>query len=128
MGRSAGNASTELLIALLKVKYSNNNYNIKDLIIFGEEYIKPLMRNVGLYGLDIYSGIAGFHSSYMMYIRKYAAKFSVDPYDLIVEYCKRDQINMNESLLCEIAQSLPRKNYNISKYGFNRYIGDEQNN
>lgn len=127
LGRSAGNAATELLLALLKVKYHNNNYNVKGIIDFSEEYIKPLIRDVGLYGLDIYSGIAGFHSSYMKYIRKYAAKYSVNPYDLIVEYCKHDQVNMNEGVLCELAQKLPRENYNISKYGFNRYVGDEQN-
>ena len=45
-------------------------YDEKKLVQFGEEYVNPLVRNTGLYGLDIYCGIAGFHSSYMKYIHR----------------------------------------------------------
>lgn len=127
LGRGAGNASTELLVALLKIKHGVDIYDEKKLVQFGEEYVNPLVRNSGLYGLDIYCGIAGFHSSYMKYIHRYAAKYSVNPYDLIVEYCKYDKINMNQEKLEEIAKSLPRDfDINLSQYGFSRYIGNEQ--
>ena len=127
LGRGAGNASTELLVALLEMKYGVDIYDEKKLVQFGEEYVNPLVRNSGLYGLDVYCGIAGFHSSYMKYIHRYAAKYSVNPYDLIVEYCKYDKINMDKAKLEEIAKSLPRDfDINLSKYGFGRYIGDEQ--
>lgn len=129
LGRGAGNASTELLVALLQMKFGTKGYDEKRLIQFSEEYVNPLIRNSGLYGLDVYCGIAGFHSSYMKYIHRYAAKYSVNPYDLITEYCKFDKINLNENKLEEIAKSLPKDyNINLSKYGFSRYIGDEQTN
>lgn len=127
LGRSAGNASTELLIALMQNKYGVEGYDNLRLIQFSEEYVRPLVRNTGLYGLDIYCGIAGFHSSYMRYIHKYAAKYRVNPYKLIVEYCKKDRVSMDENLLQEIAKSLPQENENVNKFGFGRYVGDEQN-
>lgn len=127
LGRSAGNASTELLVALMEMKYGVKDYDQKRLMQFSEEYVKPLVRNTGLYGLDVYCGIAGFHSSYMKYIHKYASKYSVNPYTLILEYCKIDRTNMDVELLKSIAQKLPKEeNLNMTKFGFSRYIGDEQ--
>ena len=39
-------------------------------------------------------------------VRKVAKEFGVSPYSLIVSYCERDRIYMNEDLLREIAQGL----------------------
>ena len=128
LGRGAGNAATELLVALFQMKFNVHEYNERKLVQFGEEYVNPLVRNSGLYGLDIYCGIAGFHSSYMKYIHRYSAKYSVNPFDLIIEYCKHDKINMDVRKLEEIAMKLPKDyDINLSQYGFARYIGDEQN-
>ena len=126
LGRSAGNTSTELFVSLLYVKYGIKDYDIKSIVKFSENYVKPLVRNPGVYGLDIFCGIAGFHSSYMKYIHRVAAKYEVNPYELIVEYCKIDKINMDENLLVEIAKKLPKEDINLSQYGFDRFIGDEQ--
>lgn len=126
LGRSAGNTSTELLASLLYVKYGIKDYDIKSIVKFGEDYVKPLVKNNGLYGLDIFCGIAGLHSSYMSYIHRVAAKYEVNPYELIVEYCKIDQINMDEDLLVEVAKKLPKDDINLSRFGFDRYIGNEQ--
>ncbi len=126
LGRSAGNTSTELFVSLLYVKYGIKDYDIKSIVKFSENYVKPLVRDTGLYGLDIFCGIAGFHSSYMKYIHRVAAKYEVNPYELIVEYCKIDKINMDENLLVEIAKKLPKEDINLSQYGFDRFIGNEQ--
>ena len=126
LGRSAGNTSTELFVSLLYVKYGIKDYDIKSIVKFSENYVKPLVKNEGLYGLDIFCGIAGFHSSYMKYIHRVAAKYEVNPYELIVEYCKNDKVNLDENLLVEVAKKLPKEDINLSQYGFDRYIGDEQ--
>ena len=126
LGRSAGNTSTELFVSLLYVKYGIKDYDIKSIVKFSENYVKPLVRNTGVYGLDIFCGIAGFHSSYMKYIHRVAAKYEVNPYELIVEYCKIDKINMDENLLVEVAKKLPKEDINLSQYGFDRFIGNEQ--
>ena len=126
LGRSAGNTATELFVSLLYVKYGIKDYDVKSIVKFGENYVKPLVKNEGLYGLDIFCGIAGFHSSYMKYIHRVAAKYEVNPYELIVEYCKIDKVNLDENLLVEVAKKLPKEDINLSQYGFDRYIGDEQ--
>jgi 4-hydroxy 2-oxovalerate aldolase len=127
LGRSAGNAATELLASIIKIKYNLDTYDSFNLIKIAEKYIRPLIRDVGNYGLDIVSGMAGFHSSYMKYIHKYAVKYGINPYDLIIVYSKYDQVNLDESELEIIARKLPKEDVPFSEYGFHRYIGDEQN-
>lgn len=106
LGRGAGNASTEQIIAILQKKYNCQEYQLSDLMSFSEEYIRPMVKFKGVSGLDTYCGIAGFHSGYMNSIRKFAKEYSISPYDLIVEYCKFDRIHMDELKLEEIAKKI----------------------
>ncbi len=108
LGRGAGNASTEQLIALLLRLSPDCDYNLEALMHFSEEYLRPLVKFKGVSGLDTYCGIAGFHSGYMNAIRRISAKHNVDPYTLIVEYCKIDRVGMNEATLEGIALSLKK--------------------
>lgn len=126
LGRSAGNASTEILVAaLLKLGYTINIDLLKVLNI-GQKYIQPLVTTKGKALLDIISGYAEFHSSYMNYIQKYSAKYSVDPARLIIEICRVDRVNMNEEVLDKIASSIQKEDIYLGRYNFNLYIGGEQ--
>lgn len=126
MGRSAGNASTELLCANLLKWYEISKYDCKKLIECAEQFIKPIYNHMNHNALDIYSGIADFHSSYMKYIHKYSSKYNVNPLDLIIEYTKYDKIDMNEKVLDEIASRMPLSRSDIHVYGFQDYFGSEQ--
>lgn len=106
LGRGAGNASTEQVIAILQKKYGDESYTLPELMQFSEDFLRPMVKFKGVSGLDTYCGIAGFHSGYMNSIRKVAKDYCLSPYTLIVEYCKRDRIYMNEELLREIAKHL----------------------
>lgn len=106
LGRGAGNASTEQVIAVLQKKYGDKTYKLPDLMQFSEDYLRPMVKFKGVSGLDTYCGIAGFHSGYMNSIRKVAKEFGLSPYSLIVNYCKHDRIYMNEELLYKIAKEL----------------------
>jgi len=106
LGRGAGNASTEQVIAILQKKYGDKSYSLPDLMQFSEDYLRPMVKFKGVSGLDTYCGIAGFHSGYMNSVRKVAKEFSVSPYALIVEYCKLDRIYMNEDLLRDVAKKI----------------------
>lgn len=126
MGRSSGNASTELVCANLSKWKKYNKYDCKKLAECGERYIKPIYNVLNHNALDIYCGMADFHSSYMRYIHKYSDKYQVSPLDLIVEYTKFDKINMNEALLDKIASEMPRNDEELRGYSFRDYFGDEQ--
>lgn len=128
MGRSAGNAATELLIGNLMRLDGETKYDLKKIIACAEKYVRPLWKH-NANALDLYCGIAEFHTSYMKYIHKYATKYCVNPLDLILLYAEYDKVNMNEQKLREIAARMPKDDECLlTDMGFNDYIGNEQTN
>lgn len=126
MGRSAGNAATELVVGNLLHRQDNIKYNLKKIINCADKYVRPLIK-CNFNALDLYSGIAEFHTSYMKSIHKVAMKYQVNPLDLILLYSKYDKVNMDEGMLIEIAKNMPiDENCIITDFGFNAYIGNEQ--
>lgn len=127
MGRSSGNAIAELVVANIMKEDGGSAYDCKKIIEIANRYIKPIYKHDQLNALDIYSGIAGFHTSYMGYIHKYSSKYNVDPLDLIVEYAKIDKVNMEEGLLQDIAEKMSKvSKESFLEYNFNEYFGNEQ--
>lgn len=128
IGRSAGNAATELYIGSLMKNNNNNIYDIKRILNCENRIIKPIWKHQPN-ALDLYCGISEFHTSYMKYIYKYAVKYRVNPLDLIREYTRFDKINMNEEVLADIASKMKKDESCVySDFGFNEYIGNEQKN
>ncbi|HJP17164.1 MAG: 4-hydroxy-2-oxopentanoic acid aldolase [Gammaproteobacteria bacterium] len=127
LGRSSGNASTEILLATFLKKGYATNIDFLKVLEIGQKYIQPLINVTGKVPLDIVSGFADFHSSFMHHIQKFAAKYSVDPAVLMIEYTKVNKVNMEEDVLESIAQKMSGKeNIYLGKYNFSRYIGKEQ--
>lgn len=127
LGRSGGNASTEVLIAvLLKLGYKLKIDFLKVLEI-GQKYINPLINVRGRLLLDIVAGYADFHSSYMHYIHKYAAKYNINPALLIIEITKINKIDVDEEVLDKVARQIKKVDeVYLGKFDFTRYIGREQ--
>jgi len=127
LGRSSGNACTEVLVMALKKKGYDLDIDFLKLLEVGQTYIQPLIMTKGRMLLDIVSGYADFHSSFMHYIQKYSAKYQINPAILIIEICKIDKVNIDENILDNLSKKLKRnEDIYLGKYGFNRYIGDEQ--
>lgn len=128
LGRSSGNASSEILVAALEKKGYHTNIDLLKLVETGHRYVLPLISNCGREALDIISGYADFHSSYMSYIEKYSREYGINPLELIIEYSKEDKVNMDEHLLCKTSQKVKDScGDRTSNYNFNRYFGHEQN-
>ncbi len=127
LGRSAGNASTEILVAaLLKMGY-NLDIDFLKVLDIGQKYIQPLITTKGKLSLDVVAGFADFHSSYMHYIQKYSTKYRANPALLIIGICQKDKVNLNEQILEDLAKSLRNtEDVYLGKYNFNAYIGHEQ--
>ncbi len=126
MGRSAGNAATELLIGNLVRFHGEERYDLKQVMRCAEQYVRPMWGH-GANVLDLYCGIAQFHTSYMKYIHKYAVKYRVNPLDLILNYSRYDKVNLDEQLLERVASKMDKDEAcNITEFGFNKYIGNEQ--
>ncbi len=128
MGRSAGNAALELYIGNLMRNFDETGYNLKEILDCSEKFVRPLWKH-NANALDLYCGIAEFHTSYMKFIHKYAAKYRVNPLDLILLYSRYDKVNLDEKKLEEIAASMNKEEDCIlTDFGFNEYIGNEQRN
>jgi 4-hydroxy-2-oxovalerate aldolase len=116
LGRSAGNAQTEILVTILKKMgyyLDIDEFRVMDL---AENLITPFMGRYG--GIDpiaITSGYAEFHSSFLGTVLKFSKKYSVDPRRLIMEVCKRDKSDLPEELAERLAEQLYRERAALSE-------------
>lgn len=87
MGRSAGNAATELLCALLaREGYDLGGIDWRRLMRIAQEMIAPIMpRDIGLLPAEIASGLNFFHSSFMPVVEEQSQQAGVAPYETILE-------------------------------------------
>lgn len=128
LGRSAGNACTEILIAALIKKGYSIDIDLLKTIQIGRKYIQPLVNKKGYPGLDIIAGFAEFHSSYMPHIQEFSARFGIPPEILIIELCKVDKLNFDPVVVEKIARDIKSRDTSLflGEYGFDKYIGGEQ--
>lgn len=128
LGRSGGNAATEQFVIIMSKLGNSHGIDIFRLMDLGFNTIQPLLQQTGLNPIDIISGYAMFHSSYMPLIRKFSLKHDVDPRLLIIELCKIDQVNADPVLIEKIAAGLPKikADFISGKYHLDRYFVNEQ--
>ena len=107
MGRSAGNAQTEILVPVLKkagYALGIDEFAVMDI---ADELISPIMpKHSRDNSIAVTSGYADFHSSFQGTIDKFANKYSIDPRRLIVGVCKRTKVDLPEELAEQLAKEL----------------------
>lgn len=106
LGRSEGNAVTEVTVAILQKRGLMKDADVNALLDLSEAYIRPLVSRVGHSAMGVTTGRAKFHSSFLGRVLAAADSHGVDPRDLILKLCERDQINAPEALLNELASQL----------------------
>jgi len=107
LGRSAGNAQTEVLVMLLEKMGIDLGIDKFKLLDLGEKVIKPLMREK--FGVDSISAVCGyalFHSGFLPIIYDVAKKHNLDPKKLILEVSKIDKVHINKQVAEKAAQRL----------------------
>ncbi len=121
LGRSGGNAQTEILAYLFTKMNVSTGLDVMRLLEVGERMIRPLMKgqDTGSTSLDVVIGMAGFHSSYLPRIRSAVKQYSVDPKELILEVCRHDRLDPSQALIDrvagELAQQTKMKNVSAGK-------------
>lgn len=117
MGRSAGNAQTEILVMLLqKMGYETgvDPYLTMDI---GNNIVKPMMNRIqGVDDISIISGIAQFHSSFSRVVNDAAEKYEVDPRLLIMQVSEKDRVLVTKELAEETAREI--KKSDVDRRGF----------
>lgn len=128
LGRSAGNAPTEVLLVALERMGGKTGIDALRAMDISEQYIRPLVRRRGLSSLDVVAGQAQFHSSYMGIIRKYSSRHGVDPRRLILKLAEVDKVNAPPELVERLAKELADEWTEVAtaRWEFDEYFGHEQ--
>ena len=129
IGRSAGNTPTEIFIVVLERMGIPMGIDPLKVMDIGEKYIKSLITRSGYDSIDIVSGYAQFHSSYMRVIQEFSSKFRVDPRRLIISLCELDKVNAPRQIIGRLARKLSEEIDEVftSRFRLDRYHGSEQN-
>jgi 4-hydroxy 2-oxovalerate aldolase len=99
MGRSAGNAITEVLVAILKKRGALADIDMKAVMDIGDSLIRPLLGRRGVDSMAVTGGFAKFHSSFTPKLVRYALKHDIDVRDLIVRLCEEDLVFAPDDVL-----------------------------
>lgn len=129
MGRSAGNTVTEMLVVSLERMGFDLGIDPIEVMDIGEKLIRPRIHKRGHSSLDIVTGQAQFHSSYMDVIRRYSSQYGVDPRRLILGVAEEDKVNAPAELVERVAQRLEGSTADevlTARYGLAEYFGHEQ--
>lgn len=106
LGRSSGNAQTEVLVMALDrmgIKLDIDIYKVMDL---ADKVIGPLFQCRGVNSLELTSGYALFHSSFMNTIERVADETGVDPRELIIRVSAINKVNVSEALARKVAADI----------------------
>ncbi|MCI0622091.1 MAG: 4-hydroxy-2-oxovalerate aldolase [Acidobacteria bacterium] len=103
-GAGAGNAATEVLVAVLDkigVRTSIDLYKIMDV---AEELVRPVMRRPLLVDRPSLSlGYAGVYSSFLLHAERAARRFGVDARDVLIELGRRRIVGGQEDMIVDVA-------------------------
>lgn len=109
MGRSAGNAQTEVLAHLMNRHANVDVYDVFTLLQTIENAIEPIMiRQQGQPSIDVITGISRFHSGFLPRFKRVQGRYAVNLNRLILEVSKIDCVDPSEALIESVAQDLVR--------------------
>jgi 4-hydroxy 2-oxovalerate aldolase len=106
MGRSEGNAVTEVLVAIMQKRGRFKKIDVNALLDASEAFIRPMMYGRRRSPIGITSGRARFHSSFLSRLITAATQHAVDVRELILRVCEHDVINAPEKLVQSLAEEM----------------------
>jgi len=108
LGRSAGNAPTEILAILLEKYGWGKPLDYKVLSDLNDNYIFPLIKGQNRFSSEALTfGFAGFHSSFFPIVQKVVREYpSVDYRDLVIKLNIEEKVNVTEELVRRITKDL----------------------
>lgn len=111
LGAGAGNAPTEVLVAVLNKMDLYTGIELDILMDASEEIVAPIMPDTVKIDLDnLSSGYAGVYNSFLLHVRHAAEKFGVKPVDIMAELGGRHAIAGQEDWIFDVARELAEKN------------------
>lgn len=107
LGAGAGNAPTEVLVAVLNKMKLDSGINLSILMDTAEEVVAPLMPSPIVIDRDnLSSGYAGVYNSFLLHVRHAAEKFGVTVSEIMEELGKRQAVAGQEDWILDVAVKL----------------------
>ncbi|MDR7077311.1 4-hydroxy 2-oxovalerate aldolase [Neobacillus niacini] len=110
LGAGAGNAQTEVLVAVLNKMNIETGINLAILMDAAEEKIAPLMQSpIVIDRGNLSSGYAGVYNSFLLHVKHAAEKFGVGVSEIMEELGKRQAVAGQEDWILDVAVELAEK-------------------
>ncbi|PZX08327.1 4-hydroxy 2-oxovalerate aldolase [Psychrobacillus insolitus] len=110
LGAGAGNAPTEVLVAVLNKMKIETGINLTILMDTAEEIIAPVFQYPLVIDRDnLAAGYAGVYNSFLLHVREAAAKFNINPVSIIEELGRRHAVAGQEDWILDVAIELAQK-------------------
>ena len=110
MGAGAGNCPTEVLIAVSDKLGYQTGVDTLGIMDVGEDVVAPIMPRPQLIDRSTLTlGYAGVYSSFLLHTERAAARFGVDPREILLELGRRKVVGGQEDMIVDVAMELARR-------------------
>ncbi|OUM86336.1 MAG: 4-hydroxy-2-oxovalerate aldolase [Parageobacillus thermoglucosidasius] len=114
LGAGAGNAQTEVLVAVLDRLGIQTGIDIYKMMDLAEEIVAPILQAPQEITRDsLVLGYAGVYSSFLLHAQRAAKKFNIDPRDILIELGKRKVVGGQEDMIVDVAAEIANKRKNV---------------
>jgi 4-hydroxy 2-oxovalerate aldolase len=110
LGAGAGNAPTEVLVAVLDKLSYKTDIDLYKIMDAAEDVMRPRMHRPQIIDMaSLTLGYAGVYSSFLLHIYKAAERFKVEPLDILLELGRRKVVGGQEDMIVDVAYELSHK-------------------
>ncbi|EEL88248.1 hypothetical protein bcere0029_19200 [Bacillus cereus AH1272] len=109
LGAGAGNAQTEVLLAVLDRMGYKLDIDLYKMMDVAEEVVAPLLPvPQEIQKGSLVMGYAGVYSSFLLHAERAAKRFNVDARDILIELGKRKVVGGQEDMILDVAAELAK--------------------
>jgi 4-hydroxy 2-oxovalerate aldolase len=110
LGAGAGNAPTEVLVAVLDKSGYETGVDLYGVMDAAEDVVRPLLERPQMIDKPSLSlGYAGVYSSFLLHTFRVVRKVGLDPRDVLIELGKRRVVGGQEDMILDVALQLRRE-------------------
>jgi 4-hydroxy 2-oxovalerate aldolase len=114
LGAGAGNAQTEVLVAVLDRLGIQTGIDIYKMMDLAEEIVAPILQVPQEITRDsLVLGYAGVYSSFLLHAQRAAKKFGIDSRDILIELGKRKVVGGQEDMIVDVAAEIVKQRKNV---------------
>ncbi|MDM5188323.1 4-hydroxy-2-oxovalerate aldolase [Bacillus sp. DX4.1] len=109
LGAGAGNAQTEVLLAVLDRMGCDVGIDLYKMMDLAEDIVAPILPGPQeIQKGSLVMGYAGVYSSFLLHAERAAKKFGVDARDILIELGKRKIVGGQEDMILDVAAELAK--------------------